>query len=132
MAHQKEQDAHKGESQKLLLLIEDNEVTAAILLQVIAEHTPYRATHAADGETAWQLLQHVKPNLILLDYRLPGMNGLALYDHLHANEELREIPVLMMGVSLPTYEITRRGIRFLDKPFEVETFLQTIEMLLST
>jgi CheY-like chemotaxis protein len=120
------------ESQKLLLLIEDNEVTATILRQVIAEQTPHRVIHATDAETAWQSLQHVKPNLILLDYRLPEMDGLELYDHLSASKELHEIPVLMMSVSLPTYEIVRRGIPCLGKPFEVEVFLQMIGRLLGS
>ncbi len=115
-------------SQKLLLLIEDNEVTATILQQIIAEHTPHRVIHAPDAETAWQSLQHVKADLILLDYRLPGMNGLELYDRLSASEKLREIPVLMMSVSLPTHEIIRRGIPCLGKPFEVEVFLQMIKV----
>ncbi len=118
------------ESQKLLLLIEDNEVTATILRQVIAEHTPHRVMHVIDAETAWQSLQHVKPDLILLDYRLPGMSGLELYDRLYASEELHEIPVLMMSVSLPPYEIMRRGIPCLSKPFEVEVFLEMIGRLL--
>jgi CheY-like chemotaxis protein len=118
------------ESQKLLLLIEANEVTATILRQIIAQYTPHHVMHVTDAESAWQSLQHVKPDLILLDYRLPGMNGLDLYDRLYTSQELHEIPVLMMSVSLPSHEIIRRGIPCLAKPFEVEVFLEMIERLL--
>jgi CheY-like chemotaxis protein len=124
-----QQEAQKS-SHKLVLLIEDNEVTTAILRQMLAEDSTYRVEHARDAETAWQMLSHVKPDIILLDYDLPGMNGIELYDRLHLSESLRAIPVLFMGVTLPIKALEQRQVPFLYKPFESETLRSRIEKLL--
>lgn len=113
----------QADSQRLLLLVEDNEVTAAILLQLLEENVPYRVQRVADAEHAWQVFQHRRPDLILLDYQLPGMSGLELYDRMQGNDTLRGIPTIMLGVALPKSELARRGVAFLTKPFEEETLL---------
>lgn len=126
MNHSETQDS----SHKLVLLIEDNEVTTAILRQMLAEDSTYRVQHAHDAETAWQMLNDFKPDIILLDYNLPGMNGIELYDRLHLSESFSAIPVLVMGVTLPTKALEQRQVPFLYKPFESETLRSRIEELL--
>jgi len=126
MNHPETQDS----SHKLVLLIEDNEVTTAILRQMLAEDSTYRVQHASDAETAWQLLSDFKPDIILLDYDLPGMNGIELYDRLHISDSFCAIPVLVMGVTLPVKALEQRQVPFLYKPFESETLRSRIEELL--
>jgi CheY-like chemotaxis protein len=56
---------------KLILLVEDDQIVASLLVQIIIQETTYQVAHASDGRTAWKFLQQVKPQLVILDYRLP-------------------------------------------------------------
>jgi CheY-like chemotaxis protein len=117
--------------QKLILLVEDDKSHGSMLYQIFRQETPYRVHATSDGQTAWNFLQHVKPNLILLDYLLPRMNGLVLYDRIRTEKALQDIPVLMISAALPSNEIKKRGLMGLQKPFEIETFLQMVETLIT-
>ncbi len=118
------------EERKLMLLVEDDEMHASMLNQLFRQETPYRVHYTSDSQAAWNFLQHIKPNLLVLDYLLPRMNGLALYDRIRADEALHTIPVLMISAALPNDEIKQRGgLIGLQKPFEIDEFLHAIEVL---
>ncbi len=129
----KEEESHhpKGDELKLILIVEDDEVHASMLDQIFRQETPYYVYCVPDGLAAWQFLHEIKPHLILLDYMLPQMSGLMLYDRIHSEEELQDIPVVMISASLPTREVEQRGIIGLQKPFEIEELLQTTRNLLA-
>jgi CheY-like chemotaxis protein len=76
--------------------------------------------------------QQVHPCLFLLDYRLPGMNGLEVYDHLQEKEETRGVPAIMMSATLPTEELQRRGIYQLRKPMDIGNVIRMITHALAT
>jgi CheY-like chemotaxis protein len=115
---------------KLILLVEDDKSHASMLYQLFKQETPYSVYATADGQTAWRFLQHVKPNLILMDYLLPQMNGLMLYDHISAEKALHDIPVMMISAVLPEDEVKKRGIIGFQKPFEIDEFLHTVDNLI--
>jgi CheY-like chemotaxis protein len=117
--------------QKLILLVEDDHSHGSMLYQLFRQETPYRIYATSDGQTAWKFLQHVKPNLILLDYLLPRMNGLTLYDRIAAEKQLRNIPVVMISAILPIDEVKQRGIVGFQKPFEIDEFLHAVEKLIA-
>jgi hypothetical protein len=54
-----------------------------------------------------------------------------LYDRLHASKLLEGVPTLMISATLPAYELTKRGIIGMGKPFDVDKLLQRIELLLA-
>ena len=109
------------EATKTILVVEDDLAIASFLVAAIEQETPYRAIMATDSHAALELVRHFIPNLLLLDYRLPGMNGIELYDHL---KEVAPIPAILMTAS-------RQLITF-RKPFELDVFLATIETLLAS
>jgi CheY-like chemotaxis protein len=78
-----------------------------------------------------ETVKTIKPNLFVLDYLLPRMNGIDLYDQLHATKELEDIPAIMMSANLPASEARKRKITCLKKPFELDELLQTIEKLIA-
>jgi len=119
-------------AKKLILLVEDDSIHASMMCQILAEETAHEVYHTSDAHTAWRFLQDVKPHLLLLDYRLSGMNGLDLYDRVHADPRLKDLPVLLVSVSIPEREVLIRGLTYLKKPFELDDFLQQIEALLSS
>jgi DNA-binding response OmpR family regulator len=119
-------------AKKLILLVEDDEDNAFLLIQVIEQEIGYQVAHMADGKTAWKFLQHVTPQLVILDYRLPDLDGLQLYDCMCSNTRLHDVPVLLVSAVFPTPEAEHGKIVSLDKPFDLDNLIQTIETLLSS
>jgi len=117
---------------KLILLVEDDEVHASLLYQILQQETPHQVRFTRDGETAWKLLQHIKPHLLIVDYLLPRINGLELYDRLQASHRLKDLPVLLMSAAVPLQEVKRRSLPYVLKPFELDDLLTTIEQLIVT
>ncbi len=122
----------KGEELKLILVVEDDEMHTSMLDQIFRQETPYQVYYASDGQMAWEILQDVKPNLIVLDYLLPGMNGVELSDRIRADKALQTLPVLMISAALPSHEIEQRGIIGLHKPFEIDEFLHITRDLITS
>jgi DNA-binding response OmpR family regulator len=119
------------EATKTILVVEDDLAIASFLVAAIEQETPYRAVMATDSHAALELVRHFIPNLLLLDYRLPGMNGIELYDRL---KEVAPIPAILMTASrqLPQEQIQQRQLIAFRKPFELDVFLATIETLLTS
>src|SRR5205807_3132234 len=120
------------EERRWILVVEDDEAHASMLDQLFKQETPYDVCYTSDGQTAWKFLQHFKPDLLVLDYLLPQVNGLALYDRIRAEKTLHNIPVLMISAALPSDEIKQRGIIGLQKPFEIDAFLHAVEVLITS
>jgi CheY-like chemotaxis protein len=118
-------------SSKLIFLVEDDPMMQEFLMQAISEETPYKVMVVPNGIKALQAVKEITPHLFLFDYFLPEMNGLELYDRLHAFEKLTETPTIMYSTNLPVKELQQRHITGLEKPFELDELLNTIERLLS-
>ncbi len=116
---------------QLILLVEDETDIIEVLVQAIAQETPHDVAAVATGREALNVAKEVKPQLFILDYMLPGMNGLELYDRLHSMEEVADTPVIMISANLPTKELQKRKIIGIPKPFGLDELLNTIEMLLA-
>ena len=126
-------EAHSPTSQKPLtiLVVEDDEAIGDFLQQVITGETPHAVLLATDATQALEAVETIIPARFILDYRLPGINGLELYDRLHAIKGLESVPALMISSNrLSNAELQLRQIAFLRKPFELAKLLQVIERLL--
>ena len=84
----------------------------------------------ADGKQALDVTRKLIPDLFIIDYLLPFMNGIELYDKLHAIEGLDAVPAILISARLPKQEIDKRHIVGMSKPLELDEFLHTIEELL--
>jgi CheY-like chemotaxis protein len=115
-----------------ILIVEDDEGIGEFLQQAIDEQTPYQTTVVHDGPQALERARQIQPCLFLLDYRLPGMDGLEVYDHLQNIEETRGVPAIMMSATLPTEELQRRGIYQLRKPMEIGNVIRMITHAIAT
>ncbi len=118
---------------KTVFIVEDDEAIGTLLVQVIEQETPYQAVLASDGLQALKMLPTVKPDVLLLDYGLPDMNGLEFYDTIHAVRSLEHLPVLIISAQTARIqtEVKARHIPQLQKPFELTTLLEAIEHLVS-
>src|SRR5437588_5556111 len=124
--HQEIPSASDNTNVKTILVVEDDEAIGEFLERVISEETPYKVLLVKDGFEALKVTRDIKPDLLLLDYQLPYMNGIELYDQLHAIKEFEETPGIMMSAHLPTHELKKRSLTGLSKPLEVRDLLDAL------
>jgi len=128
-------DDRKGlvKGDRAILVIEDDHRFAALLLKQCHERG-FKCLAAATGEEGLAMATEHAPQAIILDIRLPGMDGWAVLEALKEDRDLRHIPVHMMSVEDPTIEAFRKGaIGFLRKPVkqeELETAFSRLEDIL--
>jgi signal transduction histidine kinase/chemotaxis methyl-accepting protein methylase/ActR/RegA family two-component response regulator len=106
-----------------LLLIEDNIDVAETLAELLAS-AGHRVEHTGSAEGALELLRGQRPDVVLCDIGLPGMDGLALAEYLRADPELRDLKLVAMtgfGDASTQSRIERAGFdRHLIKPVQLE------------
>ncbi len=115
---------------KTILLVEDDSIISELLIQMITQETLYKVFSVSDGLEALDLVKHIKPQLLILDYWLPIIHGIELYDRLHDTEGLEEVPAIMLSVNAPLREINQRHMTYIKKPFDMLKLLDAIHRLI--
>ncbi|MCH9671963.1 MAG: response regulator [Gammaproteobacteria bacterium] len=114
-------------------LVVDDSLSARRALSRFMEDAGYRVRSARDGMEAVDILQGLRPDVVLLDLEMPRMNGLELTSHIRAHADFANLPVIMV-----TSRSTRKhqdlahkvGVSaFLTKPFSESDLLDQIESL---
>ena len=120
-------------TRKTILIVEDDAAIGMFLLEAISQETAYHPLLVPDAFEALKAMQGIKPNLILLDYYLPKMNGIELYDQLQASPECANVPVILLTTNLDKRleEIEERNLVGLSKPVDLDDLLNTIEKALT-
>ena len=108
---------------KTILLVEDDSIISELLIQMITQETHYKVFSVPDGLEALDLVKNIKPQLLILDYWLPFIQGIELYDRLHNTEGLEEVPAIMLSVNAPVKEINQRHMIYIKKPFDMPRLL---------
>jgi DNA-binding response OmpR family regulator len=116
-----------------ILIVEDNPQTVK-LIKFILEKEDYSTISAKDGEEGLQMAREKKPDLIVLDLMLPGMDGYRVCEILKANPNTKEIPVLVL-TALDTgadFEkaLEKKADWYITKPFEPQHLLKRINYLI--
>ncbi len=126
---------HLGEKDKVLLIVEDDPDFAATLIK-IAHKRGYKCLAAGDGKTGLMLAVEQSVTAIILDLKLPDIDGLRVLDQLKHDLRTRHIPVHIISGREGTEMIVplRKGaIGYLTKPVEkeaIDTAFTRIEALL--
>jgi len=116
---------------KTILIVEDEAALGELLVETISLETPHRAILVADGSRAFDIIEHIVPDLFLLDFHLPRMNGIDLYDQLHNTKGLEQIPAILMTAGVLEHDFRRRRIVGMSKPIDLNKLLDLIEELLA-
>jgi DNA-binding response OmpR family regulator len=82
-------------TKKHILCIED-EAEMIELMRLVLEREGFEVTGAVGGEQGLKAMRHKKPDLILLDLMMPGIDGWEVYRQMRADKELMEIPVIIV------------------------------------
>ncbi len=116
---------------KTILMIEDQLIYSKIMTRALSAYTSYDIIHLPDGTRMLDVIRERRPQLLILDYDLPGLNGIELYDLVHSTPGIGPIPAVMVSANLPRAEIMRRNIPGLRKPCRITDLVQIIESALA-
>ena len=118
---------------ELILIVEDNEHNQKLAGDVL-RFKGFRVLVAETAEIGVPMAQKEKPDLVLMDLHLPGMNGIEALAKLRADPQTKSIPVFAFTASVMPQdrkEITSAGFDgFLSKPINLKEFLDTISATL--
>jgi len=113
----------------LILLVEDNDKNMKLARDLLQYHgfATVEATNAEDGIA---LAREHKPNLVLMDIQLPGMDGVSALEHLRKDPATSAIPIVAMTASVMKEDRERfdkAGFDgFITKPIDVRAFPQQV------
>ena len=118
------------------VLVVDDEEDLRESVSMALEGQGYEVILAGDGKEGISAALEHSPSLVLVDYRMPELNGVEFLNSLRSTEGLAETPVVIITVD-PELELRKNasqlGIQgFLVKPFSMEELMQTVTNLLQT
>jgi len=114
-----------------ILIIDDDDQLRMSFERLLIEEG-YQVRTAASGESGIRMVEDALPDLVVLDVRLPGMNGLETFERIHTVEQ--KLPVIIMtayGTTETAIEATKMGaFDYIIKPFDIPQMLTTIRQAL--
>ena len=118
---------------KTILVVEDDRPTGEVIQLTLTEEVSLHTFLIADPYEALDFANTVNVDLWIIDYLLPGMNGLELYDRLHADKTLQDVPFILISASfsLHRHDLGERKLTIVDKPFDLNTLLDTVKQIVN-
>ena len=118
-------------SPKAIVIVEDDESIAELIKMMLSEVPGYAATAVGNGAEALDVIAQVKTDLVILDYELPGLNGIEVYDQLRQRLGDAMPAILFVSSTVPREALAERGLtEQLSKPFDLEELLRRVTVLL--
>ena len=128
---------------RTILLVEDNPKDVELTLEALAEHNlANRVTTVKDGVEAMEYLRHEgafksrgkgDPAVILLDIKMPRMDGIEVLRAIRSDEKLRTIPVVMLTSSREEPDLKKSyelGVNaYVVKPVDFKSFIDAVKQL---
>lgn len=116
----------------LSVVVADDEPLIRTILASVLESMGCRVSCASDGEEAWDVLCTAEHDLLITDYMMPRLSGLALIRRIRASS--RQLPVIMISGDMPLEEddfetLLSPGMA-IDKPFNAGVLLNAVERLI--
>mgnify|MGYP006293691433 CR=1 FL=1 len=119
-----------------ILLIDDDKFMHQFSKRVISK-AGYDMISAYDGESGLQMIYTYQPDLVLLDYLMPGMNGYEVYEAIARDDAFASLPIIMLTAvnECPgkKHELFQMGLAaYLNKPFGHKELINVIDNVLFT
>lgn len=114
-----------------ILIVEDDPTIGTLLQEIIQRNMRYRVIWTVCASEAIQVIKDILPDILLLDYFLPDMTGIELYDYLQCATKAKHIPAIMLTASLNsiTALLQEREITGMSKPFHIGELTRLIKNL---
>jgi CheY-like chemotaxis protein len=116
------------------ILIADDEAHLRLLVRKTLEEDDYNLLEAQDGKSALELALTEHPDLVILDWMMPGMTGVEVLEALREDPETTATPVIMLTArsqKVDRNQVLRLGVRgYLVKPFSPLELIQLVEKVM--
>ncbi len=116
-----------------ILIVDDFSTMRRIIKNLLRDLGFNDTTEADDGQTALPLLKSGKFDFLVTDWNMPGMDGLTLLKTVRADENLKDMPVLMVTAEAKREQIVvaaQAGVNgYIVKPFTAVTLKEKIEKI---
>lgn len=111
---------------RILLVDDDRAIVQAISIRLGA--LGYRTVAAHDGAAGLATARSERFDAMVLDIRMPGLNGLTVLDRLRQHSETRDLPVVMLSASVVDQQdaLDRGASYFLQKPYEPQALVSAL------
>jgi two-component system, OmpR family, phosphate regulon response regulator PhoB len=113
------------------VLIADDHEDTRLMLKTILEMNRFSVLEAADGEEAVMVTERERPDIVLMDFSLPILDGLSAFRLIRANQTTCDVPVIFLSgraEPAPQQAVREAGCDdFLIKPFDLKKMVQLIE-----
>lgn len=114
-----------------ILVVEDDPNIRMLLGEIFSEECSCIVRLVPTGKKALEIPPEARPDVIILDYLLEaGMTGIEVYDQLHLRAGWQDIPTILVSATPPWTDIRARGLQGIQKPFEMEALVTTVEKAL--
>jgi two-component system phosphate regulon response regulator PhoB len=117
-----------------LVLVVEDEAAIAELILLNLRHSGYTVSIAADADQAQAAVDRVLPDLVLLDWMLPGQSGLQLAKRWRSEARTRELPIIMLTARADEADkingLDAGADDYLTKPFSTKELLARIRAVL--
>lgn len=131
--YEAEAEEKKIMAKKIILTIDDEEHIQD-LLEYNLEKNGYEVLRAETGEKGLAILKNMQVDLVLLDYMLPGMDGIEVLKNIRSSQELVTLPVIMLTAKGEEFDkvlgLEMGADDYLSKPFGIRELLARIKALL--
>jgi two-component system cell cycle response regulator DivK len=121
-----------GAETKTVLAVDDNDVNLRLFAKILSR-AGYRVLEARTGEECLVLARQEHPQLVLMDVKLPGMNGVEVTRKMKAEPGLAGIPVVVVTAYAMEEDKTRAleagCAEFMTKPFHVQDLVETVRRI---
>ncbi|MBK7858563.1 MAG: response regulator [Archangiaceae bacterium] len=116
-----------------ILVVDDSRV-GRMAVEGVLKAEGHRVLDAESGAEALEVLEQMRPDLLVLDVRMPGMDGFQLCSQIRARPELRKIPIIFVSAAC-SIEERSKGLQagaddFLRKPFEPAELVDRVRLYL--
>lgn len=118
-----------------ILIVDDSRIMRNIVKNTLtALRYPGTFLEAADGDEAWSVLEAEEVSLLLLDWNMPGLNGLELVKKLRATAKFQGLPIIMITSQAAKYnviEAVKAGVNdYLVKPVKEEALEEKLRRVI--
>ncbi|MCF6247755.1 MAG: response regulator [Desulfobacula sp.] len=121
---------------KKKILIVDDEPNIVVPLEFLMQQNDYDVATAGTGEKALELISEWKPDLILLDIMLPGMDGYEVCQKIRQEKELNSIKIVFLSAMARSIDIAKgMGLAaddYITKPFATDFVVGKVKKLLDS
>jgi DNA-binding response OmpR family regulator len=110
-----------SDGHSVILVVVDDVTVRELVAIVLAEKPDRTVTAVSNGAEALAFLAAVRPHLIVLDIMMPGIDGIAVYKHIREQDELNNVPVLLLAAGHRERTVSLGGwFEWMSKPFHID------------